>query len=261
MAFNSSSSAQNVGLYGFCAGYDAAYRFGFNGKEKDDEIKGNGNSINFKYRMHDPRIGRFFAVDPLFRDYPWNSPYAFSENEVIDAIELEGLEKYKLNGSVGATFGIIDVGANFLQLMYVPFGGTELNVRLALTVDTDNHTITWDLEGSATAVKAKSKGGGFVYGRESREIRKDFTAGVSCGKNYENGEDVLDGYTNAENEFKKEESGTVGIYTGTETEGGDYSGTIGLKDVSVELFFIGLQGGLNASVESGEDIPDSDEGQ
>ncbi|AND64172.1 hypothetical protein AX766_07025 [Flavobacterium covae] len=42
--------------------------------------------------MHDPRVGRFFAIDPLFRDYPWNSPYAFSENRVMDMVELEGLE-------------------------------------------------------------------------------------------------------------------------------------------------------------------------
>lgn len=58
----------------------------------DNEIKGEGNSINFTYRMHDPRVGRFFAVDPLFRQYPWNSSYAFSENRVIDGIELEGAE-------------------------------------------------------------------------------------------------------------------------------------------------------------------------
>ncbi|MBQ4822929.1 M15 family metallopeptidase, partial [Aquimarina sp. MMG016] len=49
-------------------------------------------SINYKYRMHDPRVGRFFAVDPLAPDYPHNSPYAFSENRVIDGVELEGLE-------------------------------------------------------------------------------------------------------------------------------------------------------------------------
>ena len=42
--------------------------------------------------MHDPRVGRFFAIDPLAPDYPWNSPYAFSENRVLDGIELEGLE-------------------------------------------------------------------------------------------------------------------------------------------------------------------------
>lgn len=72
---------------------DAEYRYGFQGQEKDDEIKGQpGNSINYKYRMHDPRIGRFFAVDPLTHLYPWNSPYAFSENQVINAVELEGLE-------------------------------------------------------------------------------------------------------------------------------------------------------------------------
>ncbi len=85
------------------------YRFGFQGQEKDDEIKGEGNSLNYKYRMHDPRLGRFFAVDPLAAEYPYNSPYAFSENRVIDGIELEGLEwrganqneidNYKKNGN------------------------------------------------------------------------------------------------------------------------------------------------------------------
>jgi hypothetical protein len=42
--------------------------------------------------MHDTRVGRFFATDPLEKKYPWNSPYAFSENRVIDGIDLEGLE-------------------------------------------------------------------------------------------------------------------------------------------------------------------------
>ncbi|MDR6302302.1 hypothetical protein GGR31_002982 [Mesonia maritima] len=58
----------------------------------DNEVKGEGNSINYKFRMHDPRIGRFFALDPLEKGYPWNSPYAFSENRVIDGIDLEGAE-------------------------------------------------------------------------------------------------------------------------------------------------------------------------
>jgi len=68
------------------------YRFGFQNQEKDDEVKGEGNSVNYKYRMHDPRVGRFFAVDPLAGEYPWNSTYAFSENRVLDGVELEGLE-------------------------------------------------------------------------------------------------------------------------------------------------------------------------
>jgi RHS repeat-associated protein len=74
-------------------GNDNQYRYGFQAQEKDDEIKGDGNSLNFKFRMDDPRIGRFFAVDPLANKYSYNSPYAFSENCLINAIELEGKEK------------------------------------------------------------------------------------------------------------------------------------------------------------------------
>jgi hypothetical protein len=73
-----------------------SYRYGFQNQEKDDEVKGAGNSVNYKYRMHDTRVGRFFAVDPLASKYPWNSPYAFSENRVLDAVELEGLEALKI---------------------------------------------------------------------------------------------------------------------------------------------------------------------
>ena len=47
--------------------------------------------------MHDPRIGRFFAVEPLSDKFPHNSPYAFSENRVIDAIELEGIENIRVH--------------------------------------------------------------------------------------------------------------------------------------------------------------------
>ncbi len=72
--------------------YAESYRYGFQNQEKDDEIKGAGNSVNFEYRMHDPRVGRFFAVDPLTKSYPYLTPYQFSSNSPISLIELEGLE-------------------------------------------------------------------------------------------------------------------------------------------------------------------------
>lgn len=74
-----------------------SYRYQFQNQEVDNEIKGSGNSINFKFRMHDPRLGRFFAVDPLHKKYPWNSTYAFSENRLIDSRELEGLERFSVH--------------------------------------------------------------------------------------------------------------------------------------------------------------------
>lgn len=74
-----------------------SYRYGFQGQEMDDEIKGEGNSANYKYRMHDPRVGRFFCVDPLAHDYPWYTPYSFSGNKVVAFIELEGKEELSVN--------------------------------------------------------------------------------------------------------------------------------------------------------------------
>jgi len=81
------------------------YRYSFQGQETDSEVKGEGNSVNYKYRMHDPRLGRFFAVDPLAGKYPHNSPYAFSENRVIDGVELEGLEVFIIHGTSEQTYG------------------------------------------------------------------------------------------------------------------------------------------------------------
>jgi len=68
------------------------YRFGFQGQEVDSKIKGEGNSVNYKYRMYDPRVLRFFATDPLEKKFPFWSPYAFSGNRLIDSRELEGRE-------------------------------------------------------------------------------------------------------------------------------------------------------------------------
>jgi RHS repeat-associated protein len=80
------------------------YRFGFQGQEGDDQIKGDGNSVNYKYRMHDPRLGRFFAVDPLIKEYPHYSSYSFSGNKVIAFRELEGAEELiAINGTIGTT--------------------------------------------------------------------------------------------------------------------------------------------------------------
>lgn len=79
------------------------YRYGFQHQEKDEEFKGKGNAVNYKYRIHDPRVGRFFAVDPLTAEYSDLSPFQFSSNRVVDFLEVEGLEgtKAQFNASLG----------------------------------------------------------------------------------------------------------------------------------------------------------------
>ena len=70
-----------------------SYRFAFNGKEHDDEVSGEGNSYDYGFRIYNPRLGKFLSVDPLGSSYPWNSKYAYAENDVISSIDLDGLER------------------------------------------------------------------------------------------------------------------------------------------------------------------------
>ena len=66
------------------------YRYGFNGKERDQET----TTYDYGLRILSPALGRFLSVDPLSAEYPWNSSYAYAENDVIRSIDLEGAEKY-----------------------------------------------------------------------------------------------------------------------------------------------------------------------
>jgi RHS repeat-associated protein len=66
--------------------------YSFNGMEKDNDVKGDGNYVNYTFRMHDPRIGRFLSIDPLADQFSYYAPYQFCSNSPILAVELEGLE-------------------------------------------------------------------------------------------------------------------------------------------------------------------------
>ena len=74
-----------------------AYRYGFNEKEQDPEVEGTGNIYDYGFRIYDPRIGRFLSTDPLFKGYPYYTPYQFAGNMPIWAIDLDGLEEMKAN--------------------------------------------------------------------------------------------------------------------------------------------------------------------
>jgi RHS repeat-associated protein len=71
-------------------GDDNQYRYGFNGKEKLDEMKGDGNAYDFGARMLDPRIGRWLSRDPLEAKYPNISTYTFVGNSPIFCIDPDG---------------------------------------------------------------------------------------------------------------------------------------------------------------------------
>ncbi len=74
------------------------YNYKFQGQELQET-----GFYSFKWRNYMPDIGRFFNIDPLAEKYAHNSTYAFSENRVIDARELEGLEAELINKSTRNT--------------------------------------------------------------------------------------------------------------------------------------------------------------
>lgn len=67
------------------------YRYGFNGQEKSDEVRGEGNQIDFGERIYDSRIGRFLSMDPLANAYPFQSPYNFAANSPITLVDVMGM--------------------------------------------------------------------------------------------------------------------------------------------------------------------------
>jgi RHS repeat-associated protein len=79
----------------------SSYRYGFNGKENDNDPKGiEGSQQDYGMRIYDPRVGRFLSVDPLIKQYPELTPYQFASNTPIQAIDLDGLEKFYYARSV-----------------------------------------------------------------------------------------------------------------------------------------------------------------
>jgi RHS repeat-associated protein len=76
------------------------YRYGFNGMEKDNEMKGEGNSLDFGARIYDSRLGRWLSVDPLARKYVELTPFHFTGNNPILFVDFDGEDfGVKINNS------------------------------------------------------------------------------------------------------------------------------------------------------------------
>ncbi|MFN5310235.1 MAG: RHS repeat domain-containing protein [Candidatus Kapaibacterium sp.] len=78
------------------------YRYGYNGKEEDNEIKtnsgDNGKSLDYGARWYDPRKARWDAVDKYEAKYVGISPYVFVLNTPIQAKDPDGNVVLFING-------------------------------------------------------------------------------------------------------------------------------------------------------------------
>ena len=64
------------------------YRYGFNGKENDNDIYGEGNAYDFAGRMYSPRIGRWFSTDAHSKAF--SSPYNYVQDNPINRVDPDG---------------------------------------------------------------------------------------------------------------------------------------------------------------------------
>ncbi|MEL7003942.1 MAG: polymorphic toxin type 47 domain-containing protein, partial [Bacteroidota bacterium] len=71
-------------------GNEVAYRYGFNGKERDKSF--GLTNYDYGFRIYNPAIGKFLSVDPLTAKYPWYTPYQFAGNMPIRYVDIDGLE-------------------------------------------------------------------------------------------------------------------------------------------------------------------------
>ncbi|MBK7010194.1 MAG: RHS repeat-associated core domain-containing protein [Saprospiraceae bacterium] len=101
------------------------YRYGYNGKENDNEVKGESNQQDYGFRVYDPRVGRFLSVDPLKDQFSGWSPYNYTMNSPINMIDPDGRAPENIgvdrNGNV-----VYDDGKNDGNLFLVKDGAGKL---------------------------------------------------------------------------------------------------------------------------------------
>jgi RHS repeat-associated protein len=117
---------------------DKRYRFGFNGMLRDDDMtdklstvpdEGRGNSYDFGARMYNPRVTRFFGLDPLRLKYPSVSSYIYALNSPINAIDPDGRVVIFFNGQHGGSGGSSEYWGGFDQRVMNQIGDQKAIYR------------------------------------------------------------------------------------------------------------------------------------
>ncbi len=202
--------------------------------------------------MHDPRIGRFFSVDPLTAKYPYYSPYQFSGNRPIDKVELEGLEPANsqanssseptVSGSVSLSYTL---GNTFKQNRY------NFSATIGATYQMGKHQIV----GASLHASLYNGGVGTTQGVTGKtDFQGDFM--FSASYTYGTGEGTptpiktmnsLNSYSNL-NPFKNSATyglnfiaNTDGRNQGNASWGGKFGGNTSIQtynDVTYQRFFL-----------------------
>ena len=119
------------------------YRYGFNGKEKDDEIKGKGNSYDFGARMLDTRIGRWFSLDPYYKQVQGN--YNFAINSPIMIEDKDGQDDYYYDTATGAWHIVYNGEPNNYYTIHYKYSKSENGLEVGSFDGFVKHSINDDI--------------------------------------------------------------------------------------------------------------------
>jgi RHS repeat-associated protein len=110
----------------------STYRYGFNGKEKDDETNVNGGSYDFGARMYDSRLGRWLSLDPLQAKYANLSPYNFTGNSPILYLDPDGKRIVDIHGNEIAV-----INPNTGKVEFTEYAKKNVKAFLSIVNSTD----------------------------------------------------------------------------------------------------------------------------
>ena len=285
-------SASNFTSFGFCMSgrkhSTPSYLYGFNGKEKDDEINEEGNSYDFGARIYDSRIAKFLSVDPDQQKYAWQSTYVFAANSPIFLIDLDGKGPDVAIKTVTAAFNdgkkassysitvyvdqpgsggdrdawetdflngeTVDVGHTFIKLTKINEDGTQVEKIVGFypsaTVDLDHPEIKGEFH--------DDNGHQYDVAKTFAVSEGQFTAAINTlnsmdGANYnlntKNCTDAGIGCVNAAGQGVKDTQGTWGM-VGVGSGGGSNPGDLG-EDLRVLPGAVTTPGNASATTTSG----------
>jgi RHS repeat-associated protein len=182
------------------------YRFGFNGKEKDDEWNGQtGSTYDFGARLYDARIGRWMACDPKAAQMPFISPYSFSYNCPTIFEDPDG-EKPRV--TVSKSQDGSEVTISITNNIYLVEKNNKINVPTQSNVDNYLHGGSYEVDGVKYNVVINNN---FIKVKNTNQAKnaiiKDRDVGViaylrdkgraNAGENQ--GFDVINLFTNEDN--------------------------------------------------------------
>ena len=145
----------------------------FNGKEEQSGEFSDGSGLewtDYKYRFYDYQIGRFFTQDLLADKYPHYAPYQFAGNQVPNAIDLDGLEEFRVENNPQIQ------GASIIT--YDPTPVKDLAGRYQVFDARTGQTYT---DAFPEQAMQKNLGGSFVNGQGDLYIQGDSNPNLQGG--------------------------------------------------------------------------------